>query len=109
MTVDEVKHLSEIIEEVNSHTGKDYDSNAMTKVMLQIKDLLLRSDELKTAAINNTEQDFEFSFYDNTDDVLIQGLAQNQDFFSQLLNNDDIKRQVLGVFLHEVYQKLREE
>lgn len=109
LTVDEVKHLSEIIEEVNSRTGKDYDSDAMTKVMLQIKDLLLRSDELKTAAINNTEQDFEFSFYDNTDDVLIQGLAQNQDFFSQLLNNDDIKRQVLGVFLHEIYQKLREE
>ena len=41
LTVDEVKHLSEIIDEVNSRAGKGYDSSAMTKVMLQIKDLLL--------------------------------------------------------------------
>lgn len=109
LTVDEVKHLSEIIDEVNSRAGKGYDSNAMTKVMLQIKDLLLHSDKLKTAAKNNTEQDFEFSFYDNTDDALIEGLSQNQDFFSLLLSNDDIKRRVLGVFLHEVYKELREQ
>lgn len=109
LTVDEVKHLSEIIDEVNSRAGKGYDSNAMTKVMLQIKDLLLHSEKLKTSAKNNTEQDFEFSFYDNTDDALIEGLAQNQDFFSLLLSNDDIKHRVLGVFLHEVYKELREQ
>lgn len=109
LTVDEVKHLSEIIDEVNSRAGKGYDSSAMTKVMLQIKDLLLHSDKLKTAAKNNTEQDFEFSFYDNTDDALIEGLSQNQDFFSLLLSNDDIKHRVLGVFLHEVYKELREQ
>lgn len=109
LTVDEVKHLSEIIDEVNSRAGKGYDSSAMTKVMLQIKDLLLHSDKLKTSAKNNTEQDFEFSFYDNTDDALIEGLAQNQDFFSLLLSNDDIKHRVLGVFLHEVYKELREQ
>ena len=109
LTVDEVKHLSEIIDEVNSRAGKGYDSSAMTKVMLQIKDLLLHSEKLKTSAKNNTEQDFEFSFYDNTDDALIEGLSQNQDFFSLLLSNDDIKHRVLGVFLHEVYKELREQ
>lgn len=109
LTVDEVKHLSEIIDEVNSRAGKGYDNSAMTKVMLQIKDLLLHSDKLKTSAKNNTEQDFEFSFYDNTDDALIEGLSQNQDFFSLLLSNDDIKHRVLGVFLHEVYKELREQ
>ena len=109
LTIDEEKHLSKIIDEVNSRAGKGYDNSAMTKVMLQIKDLLMHSEKLKTAAKNNTEADFEFSFYDNTDDALIEGLSQNQDFFSLLLNNDDIKRCVLGVFLHEVYKELREQ
>ena len=109
LTVDEVKHLSEIIDEVNFRAGKGYDSSAMTKVMLQIKDLLLHSEKLKTSAKNNTEQDFAFSFYDNTDDALIEVLSQNQDFFSLLLSNDDIKHRVLGVFLHEVYKELREQ
>ena len=41
--------------------------------------------------------------------ALIEGLSQNQDFFGLLLSNNDIKRRVLGVFLHEVYKELREQ
>jgi len=41
------------------------------------------------------------------DDALVQGLEQNQDFFSMLLNNPEIKKQVLGVFVTEVYKTLK--
>ena len=44
----------------------------------------------------------------NTNDALIEGLEQNQDFFSLLLGNDDIKKQVLGIFTEEIYTSLRE-
>lgn len=47
------------------------------KAMLQIKDLLMKSDELKTSAKNNSEKDFEFTFYDDIDKALIEGLEQN--------------------------------
>lgn len=56
------------------------------------------SDDLKSNAKNNTEKDFEFSYYSHVDDALIEGLSQNQDFFELLLNNDGIKKQVLSVF-----------
>lgn len=36
------------------------------------------------------------------------GLSQNQDFFSMLLSNDEMKRQVLGIFSGEIYKSLRE-
>lgn len=39
----------------------------------------------------------------------IEGLEQNQDFFTLLLSNDEIKRQVLGVFTEEIYRSLREK
>ena len=42
------------------------------------------------------------------DDALIDGLEQNQDFFSLLLSNDEIKREVLGIFTEEIYKSLRE-
>ena len=45
---------------------------------------------------------------DGNDDALIEGLSQNQEFFTMLLNNDEVKRSVLGIFLHDVYQQLRE-
>lgn len=74
--------------------------------MLQIRDLLLKSEKLKTSK-NNTVKDFEFSYFDDIDDALIEGLSQNQDFFSLLLSSDEIKRQVLGIFTDEIYKSLR--
>ena len=109
LTEFEEEHLSQIIQEINARAGRDFDSDVMAKAMLQIKDLLLKSPKLKTSAKNNTEQDFEFAFYDDTDDALIEGLSQNQDFFTLLLNNDDIKHHVLGVFLSDVYRSLKEQ
>lgn len=75
--------------------------------MLQIKDFMMQSKKLKDSAKNNTEKDFEFAYYDNVDDALIQGLDHNQEFFSMLLNNKDLKKQVLGIFADEIYKSLR--
>ena len=35
-------------------------------------------------------------------------LAKNQDFFSMLLSNDEMKHQVMGIFSDEIYTSLRE-
>lgn len=68
----------------------------------------MKSDKLKTSAKNNTQQDFEFSYFDDIDDALIEGLSQNQDFFSMLLSNDEMKHQVMEIFFDEIYKSLRE-
>ncbi len=101
------ERLSRIIAEINSRTGKAYDNDVAVKAMLQIRDILMKSERLRTSAKNNTVQDFEFSYFDDIDDALIEGLEQNQDFFSLLLRNDEIKRQVLGIFTEEIYKSLR--
>ena len=102
------ERLSEIIAEINARTGKAYDSDVAVKAMLQIRDILIKSDKLKASAKNNTVKDFEFSYFDDIDDALIEGLEQNQDFFSLLLNDDEIKREVLGIFTEEIYNSLKE-
>ena len=101
------ERLSQIIREINSRMGMKFDDDVAVKAMLQIKDLLMKSEKLKTSAQNNSEKDFEFSFYDDIDDALIEGLEQNKDFFTLLLNNDEIKRSVLGIFSGEIYTSLR--
>lgn len=108
LTEDKEQRLSEIIDEINARTGKAYDNDVVVKAMLQIRDILMKSERLKISAKNNTQQDFEFSYFDDIDDALIEGLAQNQDFFSLLLSNDELKRQVLGIFSEEIYKSLRE-
>ncbi len=105
---DKKERLSVIIAEINSKTGKSYDNDVAIKSMLQIKDLLMKSEKLRTSAKNNSIKDFEFSYFDDIDDALIEGLSQNQDFFSLLLNNDEIKKQVLGIFTEEIYKSLKD-
>lgn len=104
-----MERLSQIIAEINSKTGKNYDNDVAVKAMLQIKDIMLKSEKLRASAQNNTERDFEFAYFDHIDDALIAGLEQNEDFFSLLLDNDEIKRQVLGIFANEVYTELKGE
>ena len=101
------ERLSKIIADINSRTGKSYDNDVAVKAMLQIKDILMKSDKLRTSAKNNTIKDFEFSYFGDIDDALIEGLSQNQDFFALLLDNDEIKKQVLGIFVDEIYNSLR--
>ena len=107
LSEDKIQKLSEIIAEINSVAGREYDNDVAVKAMLQIKDIMMKSDKLKTSAKSNTEKDFEFAYFDNIDDALIEGLEQNQDFFSLLLGNDEIKKKVLGIFTEEIYQSLR--
>lgn len=108
LTEDKIQKLSEIIAEINSKTGKTYDSDVAVKAMLQIKDILMKSEKLRNSAKNNNEENFEFSYYDDIDDALIEGLEQNKDFFSLLLKNPDIKKEVLGIFSSEIYHMLKD-
>ncbi len=107
LTEDEEKELSKIIEEINARHGNKFDSDLGVKAMLQIKELLLKSDKLKQSAHVNSERDFRFTYFDDIDDALTEGYEQNQQLFNLLLENDDLKKQVLGVFITEVYKTLK--
>ncbi len=102
-----IKRLSEIIEEINARTGKKFNTDEVVKATLQIRDILMKSENLKMSAKSNTLNDFELSFYKDIDNALIEGLEQNNDFFTLLLNDEDLKRSVLGIFAKEIYESLR--
>ena len=109
LTEDEEKKLSDIIREVNSKTGKSFDNDVAVKAALQIRDLMKKNDELKASAKTNTVKDFAFAYFDNIDDALLAGRSQNQDFFDLLLKNSQIRDDVLGIFLEEIYTSLKHE
>lgn len=109
LTEDEEQKLSDIIKEVNNRTGKSFDNDVALKAALQIKDLLKKDPNVRASAKANKLNDFEFSFYSRVDDALVDGLQQNQDFFTMLLNNGDLKKEVLGVFLKGIYKDLKND
>ena len=109
LTEDEERRLSEIIDDINAIAGGIFDTDVATKSMLQIKDLLLKNEQLKIGARNNNEDDFAFSFYEDADEALLEGLTSNNEFFTLLLNNKELKEKVLGAFKHSVYEELRKD
>ena len=43
------------------------------------------------------------------EEALIEGLSQNQEFFTLLLEHEDIKKEILGIFLSEIYRSLKND
>lgn len=105
--VSDEKRLSEIIEEINSRTGKQFDTDSAKRVALQIRDSMKSNEELRNSAQNNSEKDFQFSYYDHIDDALMDSMTKNKDFSYFLLNNEDVKKQLLGLFVNDIYNYLR--
>ena len=101
------KKLSEIIEEINATYNKSFDVDVATKSALQMRDLLLKNGHLRDSARSNNLRDFAFAYYDAVQDALLDGYEQNQDFFALLLENDEKKRELMRVFLEDVYKALR--
>lgn len=109
MTVDEEQRLSDIIKEVNSKTGKSFDNDVAFKAALQIRDLMKKNPDLIASAKTNTLSNFEFSYFTGVDDALLDGLQQNQEFFSLLLNDETLKKEVLGIFIKSIYDDLKKD
>lgn len=103
------KKLSEIIDEINATYNKNFDVDVASKSALQMRDLLLKNGHLRDSARNNTLRDFRFAYFDAVQDALLEGYEQNQDFFALLLDNDEKKRELMQVFLEDVYKNLRAE
>lgn len=101
--------LSKIIDEINARTGSAFNTDVAVKSILQIKDILLKSKELKLSAKNNTLKDFEFALYSNVDKALLDGYNQNNDFFKILLDDENLAKEVIGIFTDEIYNTLRDE
>lgn len=108
ITDDKKEKLSEIIAEINAKTRSKYDVDVATTAAMQIRDIMMKSDELRTSAKNNSVNDFKFSYFSNVEDALIEGLGQNQGFFGYLLDHPDAQKEVLGIFMSEIYKSLRE-
>ncbi len=70
---------------------------------------MLKNGHLRDSARNNSLRDFKFAYFDAVQDALIEGYEHNQEFYSLLLDDDERKRELMQVFLEDIYKKLREE
>lgn len=105
--LEQKRRLSEIIEEINLEKGMSIDSNLAFSSLEQIKDILINNSDLKTSANINSYNNFGFSYYKNVDKALIEGYEHNKDLYKLLLDDEDTKKRILGIYMEEIYKKLQ--
>lgn len=109
LIVEQKRKLDEIIEEINLEKGIHIDSNLAATSLNQIKDILLHNEDLQNSALINEYDNFKFPYYKSVDDALISGYEHNTDLYKLLLNDEDVKRRVLGIYMEDIYKSLKKK
>lgn len=105
--LEQKKRLSEIIDEINLEKGIHIDSDLAFSSLSQIKDILMNNNDLKTSANINPFSNFGFSYYKNVDKALIEGYEHNKELYKLLLDDEDIKKRILGIYMEDIYKNLK--
>lgn len=104
--MEQMKKLTEIIEEINIEKGINIDSNLAHTSLKQIKDILLNNKDLKNSAMVNEYKDFNFAYYRSVDEALEEGYDHNRELYRLLLDDNDAKKRILGIYMEEIYKVL---
>lgn len=104
--MEQMKKLTEIIEEINIEKGINIDPNLAHTSLKQIKDILINNKDLKNSAIVNDYKDFNFAYYRSVDKALEEGYDHNRELYKLLLDDNDAKKRILGIYMEEIYKTL---
>ena len=101
------EELSKIINDINKRYNKNFDKDFSIKAILQIRDMMLNSKDLKQAAKANSQQNFDLKLQDSLKKLLVEGLEKNKDLYKTILTDKIIEQSLLRMLSDEVYKKLR--
>lgn len=107
--LEQKRRLSEIIEEINLEKGMNIDSNLAYSSLNQIKEILMNDDKLKISAKTNPYSEFGFSYYRGVNDALEDGYEHNKELYKLLLEDEEAKKRILGIYMEEIYKNLQKE
>ena len=99
--------LSRILDDINLAFGTHF--SEMDKVLLQFVEDLTKNSELKSFGQNNDIKSFELIYKDYFDNMLIDRIEENNNFFDKLGQDDDFKKVVMEKLLPLVFERIRKE
>lgn len=109
IVLEQKQKLDQIIEEINLEKGIHIDSGMAAGSMEQIRDILLNNEDLKNSALVNEYDNFKFSYFKSVDDALTTGYEHNTELYKLLLNDDDVKKRILGIYMEDIFKTFKKK
>lgn len=104
---DEEVELSTLIERINEQLGTDFTA-ADELFLQQVKEQALEDDRVQQSAQVNTRKNFAYTFDDKLTEFFINRRNQNEDLFTEYINNDEFQELVTNMLRNEVYSASQE-
>ena len=105
MKEDEQVRLSSILEKLNDRFATDFsETDFLSRV--QVKEDMMKSDDILQKAKNNTKDNFKFAFEKSFMDFVIDRMRSNAKFFIKILENEGFKNVIMEDMMTEVYAEV---
>ncbi|MED3645025.1 type I restriction endonuclease [Caldifermentibacillus hisashii] len=102
---DEKVLLSTIVEKLNERFGTDFtETDFLSRE--QVKEDMLKSEDIQEKAKNNTKENFKFAFEKSFMDFVIDRMSSNEKFFMQILENEEFRNFIMEDMMNEVYAEV---
>ncbi|MGG2093976.1 type I restriction endonuclease [Bacillus sp. S13(2024)] len=102
---DEKVRLSSIIDKLNERFGTEFtDVDMLSRD--QVKEDMMRSEDITNKAKNNTRDNFKFAFEKSFMDFVIERMSTNEKFFMKILENEDFRHFIMEDMMDEVYAEV---
>ncbi len=102
---DEKVRLSSILDKLNERFGTEFtETDFLSRD--QVKEDMLKSEDIQQKAKNNTKDNFKFAFEKSFMDFVIDRMGSNEKFFMKILENEEFKNFIMEDMMDEVYAKV---
>lgn len=106
---DQLERLSKIIEDINARYGKHFDTTVAAGSVMALQKILSENPKVRQSAKANSITDFRTTAEGCATEALVNSYEQNEEWYGFLLNNDEVRRQLMHAFVDDIYHGIREE
>lgn len=106
LTEDQMATLSRIVAEWNAKYGRNFDSTIAAGSLIALKETLGNDEKLQRSAKVNTKRDFVNTLDDQTESALVENYDKNTDWYSFLLDQKEIRKDLIHILVDDLFDTL---
>lgn len=109
LSEDQLATLSKIVAEWNAKYGKSFDPMIAAGSLVALKETLGNDEKLRRSAKVNTKRDFVNTLDDQTESALVENYDKNTDWYSFLLDQKEIRKDLIHILVDDLFDSLSRE
>lgn len=109
LSQDQTETLSKIIAEWKAKYGKSFDPAVAASSLIALKETLAKDEKIRCSAKVNSKRDFVNTVDDQAESALVDNYDKNTDWYSFLLDQKEIRKDLIHILVDDLFDELSRE